>query len=230
MPEEYELMPHQTIAKIKHELEVLKKRAYSKEKPSKEAKESIDKLNENINKLMSLFQQAAKDMEAGEEEPGTDELMKRINEVEEENRKIAEGILVVADMIKELQEGEKKIEEKISKPMPMPRAPSAQAPPRPAPRPVFRQAPMPMPGAPSAQAPPRPMPPPKAAPMPPPKRAGPELRPMGGPMPMPGAPSAQAPPMPPGMPPRGPSPMPPLPEVRAGPEKKGFLSKLFKKK
>ncbi|MBW2996648.1 hypothetical protein KY332_05115 [Candidatus Woesearchaeota archaeon] len=230
MPEEYELMPHETIAKIKHELEVLKKRAYSKEKPSREAKESIDRLNENINKLMSLFQEAAKEMEAGEEEPGTEELMKRINEVEEENRKIAEGILVVADMIKELQEGEKKIEEKISRPVPMPRAPSAQAPPRP----VFRQAGMER--APSAQVPPppRPMPPPMQMPrappaqmpppMPPPKRAEPELRPMGGPMP---------PPMPPGMPPRGaaPSPLPPLPEVRAGvPEKKGFLSKLFKKK
>ena len=38
MPEEteYELMPHRTIANIKHELEVLKKRALSKEKPSKE--------------------------------------------------------------------------------------------------------------------------------------------------------------------------------------------------
>ncbi|MEE9524973.1 MAG: hypothetical protein V3V78_00005 [Candidatus Woesearchaeota archaeon] len=249
MPEEeYELMPHQTIVKLKHELEVLKKRAYSKEKPSKEVKASMDSLNNNINKLLTLFQEAAKSM--GSEEPDKDPLMERVNEIEEENRKIAEGILVVADMINELKEGKKKIEQKLT-PRPMPRA-------SPLPKPVLRQMPTPRPmpkmgekplmtppqGLPPRTAP-RPIPPlmPTTAPrpIPPPRPMHPRMempemkqapRPMPlPPMPPPGmaAPSPLPPLPPPGM--AASSQLPPLPDIRAGPpKKKGFFAKLFKKK
>ena len=223
--EEYELMPHQTIVKMKHELELLKKRAASTKKiSSKEFMDSVDSLSKKIDSLMSLFQEAAEEMKVEEEEPGIKEqihpLVARIDEIEEENRKIAQGILVVADMVEELKAGEKKIEGKISRPMPPPRMPPP--PPRPMPHPMMAPRPeerplMGMERAPSAHVPPLRMVPER--PIPP--------RPMGAPMRMERAPSAQ---VPPGPPPRGPTPLPPLPEVRAGPKKEGFLSKLFKKK
>jgi hypothetical protein len=212
MPEYEELMPHRKITDIKRELEHLKKKASSEgaSASSKDFKESADRLNDNINRLLSLFKEAAESMKVEEEEPGLraqiDPLMKRINEIEDENKKIAQGILVIADMIRELKVEERKIEGMLPKPKPMQM-----------PRPVFRQMP----------AMPPPMPAPLERPFTPPMqpRAEPFMGMQQRPMP---PPMLMARPMPPGLMP-GPSPMPPFPEFRAGPKKEGFLSKLFKK-
>jgi hypothetical protein len=204
--EEYELMPHQTIAKIKHELEILKRKAGTmKEVSTKEFQSSMDNLNNNINNLLSLFKEAAQNIDV-EEEPGIkeqiDPLSKRVARIEDENSKIAEGILVIADMIKELKEA--------------PSQPKTEPAQKPFPKPVFRQQP-PQP----KEKPPFPeMIPPKTAP-------GPEFgRP---PMPPPSRmPSRTMSPMPPPRP-MAPSPIPPMPEIRAPPKKQGFFSKLLKK-
>ena len=230
MPEEeYELMPHRAVARIKRELELLKKNAGKQ--PSVKMKQSMDKLNDNINSLRNLFQEAAKAMP----EEGPDDSMKplfdRMDKLEEENRQIAQGILVVADLVKELK-GE--APKPAPKPMPlMPKPVFRQMPPKP---PQMHEEPpkmAPLPEAPPGMAPlpeppgmggMRPMPPRETPlgppPMPPPPK--PDFVPMGKPIP---------PPMPPGvgMPMHGPSELPPLPDLKAGPKKKGFFAKLFKK-
>ena len=220
--EEYELMPHETIAKLKHELEVLKKKVGSKEEiSSKDVQKNIETLNVNINNLLSLFKEAAKGLKE-EAEPGLKEqispLAKRMERLEDENRKIAEGILVVADMVKDVKVEEKKIEKELPKLKPRPvfrqmTRPKVPMPPRP--KPPMPGGPLPMHGA--SMPPPRPMP--SQGPLPPPGlglKLGPEkpgLKPIG----------------PPGMPPPGPSPLPPLPEIKAEPKKEGFFSRLFKR-
>lgn len=238
--EEYELMPHRTISELKHELEILKKKVGSQEEiSSKEVQQSIKKLNDNINKLLLLFQEAAETMEKEEAEPGVKELIgplvQRIDRIEDENKKIAEAILAVADMVKDVKEGEKKIEEELPKIEEI----QKQAPPPPPSRP----APSPRPALPPGQQP---------APGPgpvhnPPKREGPEksssipyMPQSPQPRPIPPAPSSMPPrrgagPSGTGMPPyprpasSGPSPLPPMPELKPESKKKGFFSKLLKK-
>ena len=232
---EDELMPYQTLANIKNELMALKRKAGSlKGAPSKEFYKAVDRISHDADSLLSLFEEAAKSMEAEkrEKKPGLKEqagfLAKRLDEIEEENKQIAQGILAIADMLKDLKEEEKKIEEEINfKPKPIPIQ-----------KPVFRQmqmppqAPYPMPRAeqlpeempPAPHAPPaRQMPPP--APFP--GREFREFRPAGQTqMRMPEF--RAVPPYPRPMP--WPSPLPPLPEIRGEPKKEGLFSKLFKRK
>ena len=64
---EYELMPHETIVKLKHELDVLKKKLNSKEEVSSSGvQKNIEKLNDNITNLLNLFSEAAKGMQEDE--------------------------------------------------------------------------------------------------------------------------------------------------------------------
>jgi len=238
MPEEeYELMPHRAVARIKRELELLKKNAGKQ--PSVKMKISIDKLNDNINSLRNLFQEAAKAMP--EEGPDPHKLLlSRIDKLEEENKQIAQGIVVVADLVKELKGETKMPQRPMAAPMPKAGIPG------PMPKPVFRQMPPKM-HAPGMPEPPKmaPLPetPPGMAPLPePPGMSGmPPMPPREsslGPPPMPPPPKSDFAPMgkpipPPMLPGAGmPGPMhelPPLPDLKTGPKKKGFFSKLFKK-
>jgi archaellum component FlaC len=108
--EEYQIMPQKTISKIKKEIENLKtKAASSDEVASPGFKRSIDNLTESINSLMSLFKEAAEEMKVEEKteeniEQKLGPLVKKVAEIEEENKKIAEGILAVADMVRDLNE------------------------------------------------------------------------------------------------------------------------------
>lgn len=227
--EEYEIMPHRTIENIKKELEELKLKAASKEAVSNEEfKKSLDNLSVSINGLMNLFKQATEEMKVEEE---TDQelkekigpLIKKMENLEAENKSIAKAILAVADLVEERVP--KQAPQPRMRPIPPPKIIQPQAPrhsfePQSLDAPTFGAAPKPMP-VPPAQAP---MPAPQAPPIPP---AAPPL-PQA---PMPKHPQ-ELPPLPPG--PRPPhlasGPLPPIGPPPA-PEKKGlgFLSKIFKK-
>ena|GEM_PF-748604 len=219
----YELMPHKKIKKIKKEIETLKKKAETESFTSKSFMSSVSSLTKSIDSLMELFKEATEGMkleEQAEEEVSKKlaPLLGRMDDIEEQNRKIAEGIVTVADMVAELKEEIeklKKIPPEMPRIRPMPRPkivmpPEEPRPPKPEkkPAPPPRFPPLgPMPGA-------RPMPPlPEERPMPPP------------PWEKPGAPP---PPIPPGPPP-GPTPPGPFPEIRPERKKKGLLGGLFKK-
>ena len=61
--EEYEIMPHRTIKKIKKEIEVLQKKSKSKQEiNSPSFKKSIDNLTESMNSLMDIFKEASEEM------------------------------------------------------------------------------------------------------------------------------------------------------------------------
>lgn len=70
---------------------------------------SIDELNKNVKEMMSLFKEASEEMKEEEEMTGTVEaklepLLKKVAEIESENKTIAESILALADMIKDVKE------------------------------------------------------------------------------------------------------------------------------
>lgn len=102
---EWEIMPHKTIEKIKDEIDGLKLKAASKDTISNESlRKSIDNLTHSVNDLMSLFKEAAEELKLEEEsrEKVSDQfgpLLNRIDNLESENKKIAQGILAVADLI-----------------------------------------------------------------------------------------------------------------------------------
>lgn len=134
MPEEDEnlTMPHKALKTIKDELNKIKT-AKGKSAPSKNMSESMDRLSRSINGLMHLFKEAANEMRIEEEaEVSLKEkigpLLQRIDDIEDQNRKIAQGILVVADMVKELKD---KFERQTSKIQPMQIRPMPQMPPMP---------------------------------------------------------------------------------------------------
>lgn len=203
----YELMPHKKIKQIKKEIESLKKKAETESFTSKSFMSSVSSLTNSIDSLMELFKEATEGMkfeEQAEEEVSKkiEPLLARMDDIEEQNRKIAQGIVVIADMVTEMKEKMEKKESEMPRIRPMPR-PKIIMPPQPRPMP-----PKPPRGPPPLRPMPPPIPPPPGArPMPPP------------PWEKPGAPS----PIPPG------PPMPSLPEFKAEKKKKGLLGGLFKK-
>lgn len=110
---EWEIMPHKTIEKIKDELDDLKLKAASNDSVSNESlRKSLDNLNRSVNQLMSLFKEAAEEMKIEEESKDRmsedihnklNPLLKRMETLESENKKIAQGILAVADLVKDQQ-------------------------------------------------------------------------------------------------------------------------------
>ncbi len=244
---EDDFMPHKAIEEAKKNIELLKKKAGAKKVSSTNLLRSINKLSANMDSLSELFKTATEEMkkeEAAEEEL-TEEIIplsKKINMIEDENKKIAQGILTVADMIKELKD---KIERQMpaampSRPIPQPRIMPGQMPAKPMPAPEIRPGAMPPrhelrfgpaprkePGAPYPEMPsippafqkPIPPTPPKPAPFPP----------LGGRIPpAPGMPPRAMPGAPEGM-------MPEFPKLPGAepPKKQGFFSKIlgvFKRK
>jgi len=237
----YEIMPYKEVVELKKQIEELKRK--TGDTSSKELLASMATLTKSMNNMMQLFSSAAEEMKLEEKTESElsgkiGPLMDKVGKLEEQTKTIAEGLVAVADMVKEIKAG-KKVKE-TSRPMPKP-------PVKPMPKPKeeepdfssFEEGLPPL----EPPAPTKPMPPP-GAPMPPPgpsffstgpKPQGPgglpPLPPRGAPMPPPGG----LPPMPPPgapMPPSG-GPdlggLPPLPPLEGEPKKKGLFG-MFKKK
>jgi len=158
--DEYELLPHKEIEDLKEELSKLKEFEIA---PSKRLQVGLLELNTKLDKLTTIFEDAAHELRV--EEGGlcfTEKmrpLLEKMNKILEQNSEIASGILALADLVKELKET------RAEEPRPM-RIPEA------IPMPMQMQAPMPAPAG--MMAPPRappvgPMPPgvPPGMPLPP---------------------------------------------------------------
>lgn len=225
MPEEgdYEIMPYKEIVALKKEVEALKSRSGAS---SQDLLNSMDTLTKTMNSMLQLFKSAAEDMglEDKEKQDFTEKIgpmLERLDGLEEQNKTIAEGMVAIADMVKEMKG------EKPSLFKPKPQKQESRRPKEPI-LPEYhplRPAPM-QPKAPQ----PWPMPPPKEAPefspFGPMPEEPPELPPFEEPLPPPG-------PMPPGPMPAGPiGQFPPLPEepplFEEKPRKKGLFGR-FKK-
>ncbi len=109
---------------------------------------SIDKLNESITSLIGLFKEAADSLKMEEKEADIvankiDPIMEKLDMVIEQNKKIARGIVAVADMMEErlpkLRGGE------APRPAPAPSMPAMMGPPPSAMGPQPGMRPMPLP-------------------------------------------------------------------------------------
>ncbi len=98
--EEYELVPREEIEELKHELEKLKKNPYSDSEKNRNLLDSMDNLTIAINKLVKIFEKAQEEI-LRDYQKNKPTVM--LNEILDQNTKIAKGTLAVADMIKQQQ-------------------------------------------------------------------------------------------------------------------------------
>jgi chromosome segregation ATPase len=120
--EEYTLLSSKEVSELKQDIDYLKKNPLGGSKEGKTLLESIEKLNENIGQLIDIFKEASETMKAEERESEViakriEPIEKKLEELSDQNQKIAKGILAVADMVSA------KEEEKVPQSIPRPVAP-----------------------------------------------------------------------------------------------------------
>ncbi|NOZ80080.1 MAG: hypothetical protein GXP63_00265 [DPANN group archaeon] len=103
--DEYELTPHKELIKLRQELERLKKDSIS-DTSSDDLLGHIKELNHSIKSLTILFKDAAQDISHSDEKIHTvqqnfNPMMERLDMLVEQNKKIAAGIVSVAELIRE---------------------------------------------------------------------------------------------------------------------------------
>jgi hypothetical protein len=178
MPDDdYEIMPHSSLDKLKADLESLKKTTGSSGS-SKETMDAVNALKTSIEELLDIFKVASEDMKMQEAEAvGVEKkigpLIRKVDTLIEQNQELAKGIVVIADMLKDqlpqIQSKLEKKEEHKEKPLhqdhPKPQHEdlfSSYSPPerysQSPPQPMNRAPPRGPPNAPSPRMPPQPMP------------------------------------------------------------------------
>lgn len=110
--DDYEILPSKDIEDLKKQLE-----AY-RSGPSGSARASVDTLNDSIIKLINIFREASESMKFEEEEQDLIEkeiapMADKVDKVLDQNKKIAEGIVALADMINEVKEAMEILNDKI---------------------------------------------------------------------------------------------------------------------
>jgi chromosome segregation ATPase len=101
--DDYEILPHKEISDLKKQIE-----AYRKGPPSS-AQNSMDKLTDSMNTLITIFREASTSMSIEDKEKDIlttqiAPLSENVDKLLDQNKKIAEGIVALADMIKDLQD------------------------------------------------------------------------------------------------------------------------------
>ena len=110
--EPYEIIPHKEIVDIRKQIQELKSKGSDAD--SKPLLESVNKLTQQMNSMMGLFKTAAEDMRMEEKDEHfvakkMEPLSEKLDEIMEQNRTIAEGMVAVADMIRESLEKKESI-------------------------------------------------------------------------------------------------------------------------
>jgi hypothetical protein len=146
MEDDYELVASKRISKLKDDLERL--RSKNPDTASmQQLQESIERLSTNLENILSVFEEAAEEMKLDDKETEViaqkiDPLMDKLDAIIDQNKKIAQGVVAVADMISELKSKQGMPQQQkprfVEKPMP-PRQQEFR--PQMAPQPMMRPAP-----------------------------------------------------------------------------------------
>jgi hypothetical protein len=136
--EDYEIISHKEIDRLKQEINKLKEAEFSG---------SANTIMDKLDKILDIFKEASQNMQNDKSsDKQLDSINYKLDNILDQNQKIAEGVLAVADMINNATEEEKsEIPEKAPKPMPPepnPMSPPNMMPPRPNPM-YLRSGPIP---------------------------------------------------------------------------------------
>jgi DNA repair exonuclease SbcCD ATPase subunit len=103
--DEYEILPEREIQDLKSELQKLKDFEIM---PSKKMGVQLVELNTKLDKLLSIFEEATTALQMEEGGLSFKDKMKplaeKMNKILEQNSEIAQGIVAVADLVKDLRE------------------------------------------------------------------------------------------------------------------------------
>ena len=96
--EPYDVMPHSEIRELKRKIKELEKKSVG----SDELIHSMNSLAKTMETMLHIFKTAAEEMRTEDRhERGGDNLSKKLNEVVEQNKMIAEGIVTLSELMKE---------------------------------------------------------------------------------------------------------------------------------
>lgn len=136
--DEYTLLSSKEVAELKQDVDYLKKNPLGGTKEGKTLMQAIEKLNESIEQLIEIFKEAGDQAKAEEREADIivnkiEPIVRKLDELSDQNQKIAKGILAIVDMIAAReQERPKPVAPSFPKPMmpPRPMAPIPRLQPR----------------------------------------------------------------------------------------------------
>ncbi|MBN2880563.1 hypothetical protein JXM83_00785 [Candidatus Woesearchaeota archaeon] len=108
MADEFEIMPEKEISDLKKELKEIKQNPLGDNEQSSKLYKTMDNLNESMSNMLNLFKIAADGMKAEEQEElflaeKIKPLFSKVDQVIEQNEKIAKALVAIADMIDELK-------------------------------------------------------------------------------------------------------------------------------
>ncbi|MBW2990964.1 hypothetical protein KY348_04635 [Candidatus Woesearchaeota archaeon] len=99
--DDYELLPKKDMDDLRREVKGLKKDPFGETQQGKTLVEAISELNDNINRLIDIFARTEADLakeysqiSAGDE----------LGVIKQQNEQLAQGIVAVADMMKEIKD------------------------------------------------------------------------------------------------------------------------------
>jgi len=132
MSDDYAIVPEKEVRELKDRIESIRKNPLGPY-GGQDLIESVNNLTRAINSLMTLFETAAEELKLEERESETivrkiDPLLARIESISEQNRKIAQGVVAVADMLESA-----KMENKMDRPSMPPPMPEQNLTPPPSP-------------------------------------------------------------------------------------------------
>ena len=137
--DEFEIVPKKEIEGLKKDVDGIKSDPLGSSPSGKNLTGSIDKLTKSMDGMFELFKVANKEIkeEASSLEfmkqlaPLFENLNKKMEKILEQHDKIADGIVAIADLVKQMkEENDKKAKKEIAASRPRP-APPAPAPPAP---------------------------------------------------------------------------------------------------
>jgi hypothetical protein len=100
--EEYEILPHEEIEHLRREVEKLKKSPYGETGKGQTLLDSMERLTNSINRLVKLLEEVEE--EVIEEYEKNKPPAHQMNKLLDQNEKIAQGIVTLADMMKKKEE------------------------------------------------------------------------------------------------------------------------------
>jgi len=134
--DDYDLLPHSELRKLEQEIDSLKQNPNS---APNTMQKGLEELNNNLRSMMTIFNEAKNELRIEDEEKELvskkiDPITAKLDDLLDQNEKIAEGILTVADMIKKIETRLNRMEDRPSFMKPELVEPRMEPRPRPEPR------------------------------------------------------------------------------------------------
>jgi chromosome segregation ATPase len=107
------LLPSDEVDKMRREIDTLRRKQGLVDTDNSDERAAISSLSKSINSLTRIFKDASEDLKMDTHDAvlvaqKLDKILERLDKVEVQNEKIAKGIVAIADMIEDMQVGQRR--------------------------------------------------------------------------------------------------------------------------